>query len=189
MTGRPEIKGATVSTGDSLFLGLALEAQQQTTVHTLLYGLPSFESESATSFEPIHGDAELSLVEPEEEGRVIELERAALPQDPGDWLVGYVRGLMARHELYALRVGDEILGVGEARVSDAQPPYVDLGVITMADHRKKGVATDILRRLVALCLQRDQKPICSTTLENLGAQKAIAAAGFVSLHRLLDVTF
>ena len=81
------------------------------------------------------------------------------------------------------------MGTGEARVSESQPPFVDLGVITVRRHRGRGVAPHVLGRLKQRCYERDLVPICSTTVENAGSRRAIAKAGFVSGHRILEVGF
>ena len=182
---RDEVKGAMVSTADPLFLGLCLDLHREVTVHTYLYqdhdrGEPAFAAAAETT---------LDVVEADELDAIAELQRASLDQDPGDWLVGYLENLIARRELYALRLGGEVLGTGEARVSDSQPPFADLGVITMRRHRGQGVASHILWLLKRLCRDRDLVPICSTTADNPAARRAIARAGFVSRHRILEVAF
>ena len=180
---RDEVEGAMVSTADPLFLSLCLDVQKQVRVHTFLYR-DHRRSELALKNAP---EASFDAVQIDELATVAELQRDSLDQDPGDWLMGYLENLIARRELYALRLEGETVGTGEARVSDSQPPYVDLGVITMRRHRRRGVASEILRRLKQVCYDRELVPICSTTLKNLGAQRAIARAGFVSRHRILEV--
>ncbi len=182
---RDEVKGAMVSTADPLFLSLCLDVQKDLGVHTYLYrdhhrGESRFATGQGVSFD---------VVEAGELEALAELQRNSLDQDPGDWLVGYLENLIARRELYNLRRGTEVLATGEARVSDSQPPYVDLGVITMRRHRGRGVATDVLCRLKQLCHERQLVPICSTTTDNPAARRAIARAGFVSRHRILKVAF
>ena len=43
--------------------------------------------------------------------------------------------------------------------------------------------------LKQLCDDRGLVPICSTTADNVAAQRAITKAGFVSRHRILEVSF
>ena len=74
-------------------------------------------------------------------------------------------------------------------MSESQPPFVDLGVITMRPHRGRGVAPHVLGRLKQSCYERELVPICSTTVENASSRRAIAKAGFVSRHRILEVGF
>ncbi|MEM7351871.1 MAG: GNAT family N-acetyltransferase [Acidobacteriota bacterium] len=182
---RSEVRGAMVSTADPLFSSLCFDLHNEVRVNTYLYE-DHHPSESPLAGE---GEASLDLVEAYELTTIADLQRGSFDQDPGDWLLGYLENLITRRELYALRLGDEILGTGELRVSDSQPPYADLGVITMRRHRRRGVASHILWRLKQLGLDRELVPICSTTVENLGAQRAIAKAGFISRHRILQVTF
>ena len=182
---RDEVKGAMLSTADALFLGLCLDVQKALRVHTFLYadhhrGEVGLEGGAEASFD---------LVEASELEAITELQRDSLDQDPGDWLVGYLERLIGRRELHALRLDGEILGTGEARVSESQPPFVDLGVITVRRHRGRGVAPHILGRLKQRCYERELVPICSTTVENAGSRRAIAKAGFVSRHRMLEVGF
>ncbi len=182
---RDEVKGAMVSTADPLFLGLCLDVQKALRVHTFLYrdhhrGKVALEGGAEASFD---------VVESSELEAIAELQRDSLDQDPGDWLVGYLERLIGRRELYALRLEGEILGTGEARVSETQPPFVDLGVITVRRHRGRGVAPHVLGRLKQRCYERELVPICSTTVENAWARRAIAKAGFVSGHRILEVGF
>lgn len=182
---RYDVRGAMVSTADPVFLGVCLDAHRTLRAHT--YFFRDHRRVSPTLWGD--GPASLELVEAGELEEVAELQRRSFDQDPGDWHRGYLENLIARRELYALRRNGEILGTGEARVSDSQPPFVDLGVITRRPHRRRGVASHVLGRLKRLCYERQQVPICSTTIENVGAQRAIARAGFVRWHRLLEVTF
>lgn len=182
---RDEVLGAMVSTADPLFLGLCLDRQEEVHVHTRLYqdhrrGESRLEEGAETSFD---------VVEPGELETIAALQRQSLDQDLGDWLVEYLENLIARGELYALRIGGEIVATGEARVSDTQPPFADLGVITMRAHRRGGLASHVLVRLKQRCYDRELVPICSTTVDNVAAQRAIVTAGFVSRHRLLQVAF
>ena len=151
---RDEVKGAMVSTADPLFLCLCLDAHEQVEVHTYLYQ----DHHRGTSILADGDETTLAVVEPGELDEIAELQRQSLDQDPGEWLLGYLQNLIARRELYALRRGGEVLGTGEARVSDSQPPFVDLGVITMQHHRGQGVATHVLCCLKQVCADRDLVP-------------------------------
>lgn len=182
---RDEVKGAMVSTADPLFLGLCLDLQKEVGVHTYLYRDHDRREVALTDA----AGASFNVVPAGELDVIAGLQRDSLDQDTGDWLTGYLENLIARRELYALRLGDEILGTGEARVSESQPPFADLGVITMRRHRGRGVAPHVLSRLKQLCYDRELVPICSTTAENVAARRAIAKAGFISRHRILKVPF
>lgn len=183
LAGRDDLTGAIVSTADPTFLGVCLDAQRSIRVHTLLC------RHVDGSAIPAVGDATVALdpVGPDEIAAIVAHQRTALDQDPGDWLVGYTAGLVERGELHALRIDGEIAATGETRVSESQPPHVDLGVITMRPFRRRGVASHVLARLATRCRTRGLEPICSTTVENVASRRAIGNAGFVVRHRLLEV--
>ncbi len=182
---RDDVAAAIVSTADRLLLNLCLDLERPLEVHTYLYQ----DRGPAQSPFDATGDMSFDLVDRSQLTTIAELQRASLDPDPGEWLLGYLENLITRGELYALRHGEEIVGTGEARVSDSQPPHVDLGVITFRDHRGRGVAPHILGRLKHLCYERGLVPICSTTVDNAASRRAIGKAGFVSQHRLLELRF
>ena len=182
---RDEVRGAMVSTGDSDFLALCQKHQTSSEDHTLLYG-----DQHLVSIETPGGfETSLKVVEAGELDAIAKLQRESLDQDLGDWLLGYLANLIARRELHALRRQETVIATGEIRVSDSQKPYGDLGVITMRPHRGQGAAAYLLSQLKQRCHERGLLPICSTTTDNIAAQKAIEKAGFVPRHRMLRVAF
>lgn len=175
--------GAMVSSFEP-WLALCLDHQKQCRVHTYLYREhqrpeATLENVADLSFHPVV-EAERDEIET--------FVRSALDLD-GDWLTGYLQNLVNREEIFVLRTGDTPMATGELRVSDTQSPYADLGVIVGKEHRRKGFATYVLSELREMCHARELQPICSTTLENTGAQRAINGAGFVASHRLLEILF
>jgi RimJ/RimL family protein N-acetyltransferase len=70
----------------------------------------------------------------------------------------------------------------------------DLGVIVSAAHRGKGIATKVIKQLIAYARAKELRsqgakelrPICSTEKGNAGAQKAISRAGFIAHHRIIE---
>lgn len=178
---------AQVSTIDPAYLSLSLDVQKQVQVHTYLY-------EHHTTPPPRPPTAEalpFRLVTAAELDRTIAFQQACLAGegDLSDWLRGYSANLIQRGELFVLHRDEAWLGLGECRVSDTQQGIADLGMMVWPAHRGQGWATHILTRLVAYATAHDLTPICSTTVANPGAQKAILRAGFISRHRILKVTF
>jgi len=176
---------AVVSTIDPAFLSFCLDVQTKVTVHTYLY-------ETHAEVRPEHPKAEdvgLRLIEAPELHRTISFQQACLggDKDLSGWLRGYSTNLIEREELFALCREDEWLGLGEYRRSDSQEGVVDLGMMVAPEHRGKGWATYILQLLCARSAGHGLHAICSTRVENLGAQKAILRAGFISRHRILRV--
>jgi GNAT superfamily N-acetyltransferase len=178
---------AVVSTIDPAFLSFCLDVQTKATVHTYLYEIHSEVS-------PVHPKAEgltFRLIEAAELDRTIAFQQACLGSDKdlSGWLRGYSANLIERGELFVLCREDDWIGLGEYRRSDSQEGVVDLGMMVAPAHRTQGWATHILERLSAHATAEGLRAICSTTIENLGAQKAILRAGFISRHRILRVDF
>ena len=186
VTDQESLTKAVVSTIDPSFLSLCLDVQQAVTVHTLLYELHDTVS-------PNHPEAdgtELRLLEAFELDRTVEIQQECLAssEDMSGWLRGYSSNLTAREELFVLCRGDDWIGLCEARKSDTQEGITDVGMMVAPTHRGLGWATYILARLTADCTARGRRPICSTTVDNVASQKAITRAGFISRHRIFDVT-
>jgi len=99
----------------------------------------------------------------------------------------YVEALLAEGQSFILHDGDSIIGIGEWRISQSQPPYADVGMITDRDHRRHGVGTYILAQFKQLCAERDLRPICSCEAGNVGSRKTIEKAGFISSHRIVEM--
>lgn len=103
--------------------------------------------------------------------------------------LNYAQRLIDQEQVFILIQEDELLGIGECRISASQPPYADLGMITDRNHRRQGIGATILARLKQECYRRSAKPICSCAAENLPSRKTIEKAGFITQHRLLDIQF
>ncbi|MFT5145217.1 MAG: putative GNAT family acetyltransferase [Rhodothermales bacterium] len=181
------ITEAVVSTIDPPHLSCCLDRQKSVTVHTYLYEIDA-------EVPPTHAEEDgltFRLLKPEELERTISLQQTCLggEDDLSDWLRGYSANLIKRQELFVLSRDDDWIAVGECRRSDSQAGVADLGVMVNPDHRSNGWATYILTRLRADSKANGERSICSTEVENVAAQKAIGRAGFVSRHRILNVTF
>jgi len=181
------VSQAIVATIDPHFLSLCLDVHKTVSVHTLLYELRAEGRAGGAETDGVT----FRLIDESELDRTIGLQLACLEagQELGGWLRDYSATLIERRELFVLCRGDDWLGLGEYRKSDSQDGVVDLGMMVSPDHRRLGLATDMMNRLAANAAGAGLRPICSTTVDNTGAQRAIAKADFVSRHRILSVTF
>ena len=102
---------------------------------------------------------------------------------------GYTDRLLSRSELYFLYENDKLVATGECRLSDSQPNYADVGMIVNTSERGRGLATLMLNLLVDVGLKKGRKLICSTTHDNPASQIAIYRSGFISMHRIYQMTF
>jgi len=103
--------------------------------------------------------------------------------------LNYARALIDKEQVFILVNENELIGVGECRISMSQAPYADLGMISDKKHRRQGIGAYILAKLKQYCYQRGAKPICSCAAENIPSRKTIEKAGFITQHRLLDIQF
>jgi predicted acetyltransferase len=88
-----------------------------------------------------------------------------------------------------LREADVIIATSECRMSDSQPEIADVGIIVNSGFQGKGVATQIMQMQVNRVLKAKRKPICSTTLDNVAARKAIEKSGFYCTNIIFDIRF
>jgi RimJ/RimL family protein N-acetyltransferase len=174
---------AIVSTFESLYCSLCLDAQKTVTVHTYLFrdgmvGMPSAER-SEIHFRPI---------------RQIELKSVVgfyqvNTEGPREWIEGFLCERIDRDELFGFYSGDRLIATGECIPSETQRPYADLGMVVARSYRGKGLGSAMLMRLKQHCYEEAWVPICSCAVDNVASQRAIEKAGFVSEHRMLTATF
>lgn len=177
-----KIAGAFVSSCDPTFLAMCLDHNSSTSVNALLYcGIKDNTTQDI--------NLELKQASQDQLVRFVDFAINAIGA-PKEWLKGYFGGLIAKQELFGYWKDDQLIATGECRkFAEHQTDYADLGVIVSTDFRGQGIATDVLRALIELTKSQELTPMCSTEKTNVGAQKAIAKAGLVSNHRLLQVTF
>ena len=143
----------------------------------------------ATVTRSFDDEGSVASVTLDELDRVIQFQTDCLTLDRSTvgWLRVYSSALIERSELFVLPDEDRWLGLGELRRSDTQTGVADVGMMVAPAHRGRGLATSILARLRAACESESLRAICSTTAENVAAQKAILKAGFRSRHRIIRV--
>ncbi|MBV1857276.1 MAG: GNAT family N-acetyltransferase [Nannocystaceae bacterium] len=174
-----EVAGAFASTAEPEYLSLCLDHFPRAEVNALMY-------QQHTSLGP---DASMGLkvLSHSQHAEAVAFAHDAIGA-PEAWLNDYYGGLIEREELFGLWEGETLIGAGESRgFGGLQPGYADLGVIVATAHRGHGVATRILRDLVRTNEARELRSICSTEAGNTAAQAAIARAGFVPRHRILQL--
>ena len=107
----------------------------------------------------------------------------------GSWLRPYCTNLIKKQQLFLFEVNNEMIATGERRISESQKGYAHIGVTVAKEYRKKGLASYILSYLKKDCYIYGLIPICSTTIKNIGSQKAIQNSGFFAYHRIVKVKF
>lgn len=155
--------------------------QDHKRVEPLLDGYPSAQFRLATAV-----DAERLAIFYGQNDEFEDTE--AITKDFGNRL-NYAKALIEEEQVFILVNENELIGVGECRISVSQAPYADLGMITGKKQRRQGIGTYILAKLKEHCYRHGAIPICSCAAENLPSRKTIEKAGFITQHRLLDIHF
>jgi GNAT superfamily N-acetyltransferase len=177
-----ETNGAFVSTAEPQYLSLCLDNFSKFTVHSLMYQL----NENSKSTQRQESILKLIVVKSEQLNEIVDFARINTGA-PEEWLTGYYNNLINRKELFGFWQNGRLLAAGESRGYDAyQTDYADLGVIVDESSRGNGLATMVLKQLIAITEGKGLKPILSTEKSNIGAQKAISRAGFFAGNRIIQ---
>lgn len=178
-----EVKGAFVSTAEPHYMSLCLDNSSIYKVNALMYqqdAKMSIKQEDTIDME-VATDQELA--------EYVQFSATNIGA-PEQWLNGYYGNLIKRKELLGYRKGEQLLAVGECRLFDEyQTEYADLGMIVDQSMRGQGIAKKVLNFLVKHASTKGLQQICSTESNNIGAQKAISSAGFVSTNRIVQFEF
>lgn len=178
-----KINGAFVSTAEPDYLSLCFDCFSKFEVNSLMYQL----DKTAAQPKWLTQKNVLALCPVESEQLTVAVEFAvASIGAPADWLQGYFANLISRRELFGVWENGRLLSTGESRGYDEyQTGYADVGIIVAKPERGKGMATTVLKQLIAMNEGRGLKSICSTESTNTGAQTAISRAGFIARNRII----
>ena len=176
-----KINGAFVSTAEPHFLSLCVDRFSKFEVNALMY-----QQNGTSSVRPQENALTMTNVNSTQLLQAIEFGVANMGA-PADWLHGYYTNLIERQELFGVWENERLVATGESRGNDVyQTEYADVGMVVAESERGKGMATQILRQLVARNQGNGLKSICSTETTNIAAQKAIGRAGFIANHRIIQ---
>lgn len=179
------LTGAFVSTAEADYLSLCLDVQKHVKVNALMYHTDDNIALPDAVFPPA---CEFRLVARTEHETAVNFGVAAIGAEEG-WLRNYYQNHINSEQLYGLWHKNTIIAAGELRHSASQKPYADVGMVVSQDYRGKGIATNVLLKLRRLARENGLRAICSTEQSNIAAQRAISNAGFISQHRVLDISF
>lgn len=179
------LTGAFISTIDPLVVALSMGHQTSAKVHAIMYRYPKTARVKSAVFPD---GADFQLLSRSHLDDAIAFAHDTLGASPA-WLSSYFSELVSRQELYGVLLNGALIATGECRRSENHPTTSDVGMVVGKNHRRKGLATNVLIALVQEAHCREDVAICSTELENLSAQKAISRAGFVAYHRIIELGF
>ncbi len=178
-----KIKEGFVSTIDIRSLPLFLDFNNEIHTHTLLYK-DIYHVDMVSPFE----GTEIKIATSTDLQNIIEYYENSVDIQ-GSWLRPYCINLIKKQQLFLFELNNEILGTGERRISESQKGYAHIGVTVAKEYRRKGLASYILSYLKKDSYTYGLTPICSTTIKNIGSQKAMQNSGFFAYHRIVKVKF
>jgi RimJ/RimL family protein N-acetyltransferase len=91
--------------------------------------------------------------------------------------------------LFLLEKDGEVVGCGIGKPVIKDRRDIDIGMLVATEHRKRGYGAHIIAFLKDHYLAKGLRPICGCSIDNTGSQRALRNAGFVSEHRLLEVSY
>lgn len=178
-----EVKGAFVSTAEPHYMSLCLDNSSVFKVNALMYLQDSKMSINQKD------SVEMEVATEQQLAEYVQFSATNIDA-PEQWLNSYYGKLIKRKELLGYHKGEQLLAVGECRLFDEyQTEYADLGMIVDQSMRGQGIAKNVLQFLTTHASSKGLQSICSTESNNIGAQKAISSAGFVSTNRIVQFEF
>lgn len=177
------VNGAFVSTAEVDYLSLCLDNSSSFKVNSLMY------QQDASCRVEENESIDMALATNNQLNDFVKFAVTNIGA-PQQWLSGYFDKLIQRKELWGYWFNDKLVASGECRLfDDHQKEYADLGMIVAQSERGKGIATQVLKTLNRIAYKQGLKAICSTERDNIGAQKAIGHAGFLSSNRIVQFEF
>jgi GNAT superfamily N-acetyltransferase len=82
----------------------------------------------------------------------------------------------------------QLVGSGVMIPIDGSGDVVDIGMVTRRSQRKKGFASLIVSELANVLESAGKRPICGCAESNFASKAALENAGFVSQHRLVQIS-
>lgn len=82
---------------------------------------------------------------------------------------------------------NEIIATVECRISKSSKNIANIGMTTSDKYRKKGIATYVVNHIRKEANKKGFNVICSTSAENIGAQKSIERAGMKLYHTMYKI--
>lgn len=91
--------------------------------------------------------------------------------------------------LFVLEQEGETIGCGIGKPVIEKRPDIDIGMLVSMPYRRKGYGAHIIAYLKNYYLNQGLRPICGCSIDNVGSQRALRNAGFVSEHRVLEISY
>lgn len=171
------IESASVSTKEPSFLSLCLDYHKSLSIESHLF------TDNRNIDCDFYDLKKLSFSFAEDKDLGIIKDRCGLPFE------GYYEELINNDQLFVLHDANTFLGIGEFRKHKIHQKYADIGMVVSEEHRRKGMGTYIIYKLIEYCHIKNVIPIASCESENIASKKTLEKAGMISKHRIVNVRF
>ncbi|GAB6988733.1 GNAT family N-acetyltransferase [Paenibacillus pini] len=178
------IRNANCSTIEPFYLSLCLDLTKRVSVNSYLF----YDGKRVKPLLIKFNNKIFKQATIREMDKLIDFYRINT-EGSNEWIPEFIEQLIQREQLFVLYDDENILGTGECIISQKQKPYADIGMVVSKEYRRMGIGTYILTLLKEHCYEKNCRPICSSSQTNIGSIKAIEKAGFMSNHRILNITF
>ena len=124
------------------------------------------------------------------------LDRARSIDLPDVWITGRdfydskdeVEHLFRSNGLWIAFNKGQLVGSGAMIPIDGSGDVVDIGMVTRRNQRNRGFASLIVSELANFLESEGRRPVCGCAESNLASKAALENAGFVSEHRLVQIS-
>jgi GNAT superfamily N-acetyltransferase len=106
-----------------------------------------------------------------------------------DFLHYTLEGSIAKQEIFVLHSHGALLGTGVIGAREFQPPYVDIGMYVVEQHRGRGVGAQIVMLLRDYCRRQGWVSGASCQYSNTASRRTLEKGGMVSRDRVLRFEF
>lgn len=171
-----QVKEALVYTGDECFLSHALEKARKIDFQAYFF---------KDSERPIDPDK----VIPAFRCRPLVTGEAAFVKEKAGDFFDKVEERIENGELFAGEIGGETVSFGIAEPSRLCGAVASIGMITLPEHRGKGIGRNTILEMKRLCHERGVTPIAGCWYYNHNSKKTLESAGMYTETRLLAIEF
>ena len=174
-----KIKTAFVATCDPLFLALCMDFHKKIELQAYFFD----GTKEVTVREPEYGRELISEIRPE--------EMPVITKKTDNFFEFPTQEIYEKsgYKIFRLSVGGEDLGYGIYGRNKLTPQYYACGMITLPEHRQKGVGRSLQIHLADIVRELGGIPISGCWYYNTNSKKTIESAGRYSSGRLLNVLF
>lgn len=174
-----KIQTAFVTTCDKLFLNLCFDFHKKIEMQAYFFD----GTKKIQVREPEYKREFISEIKPEE---ITELNSKTENFFGIESPEAYIK---SGQKIFRLAENDEDLGYGVIFRKRLSPEYYDCGMVTLPEHRQKGVGRSLQIHMADIIRENGGIPVAGCLYNNINSKRTIESAGRFSNVRLLNVWF